>query len=182
MPSRHIRISKFLSLVLRHKPETIGLTLAEGGWVSVSELLQACQRHRFPITLQELHTVVALNDKKRFSFNDDGTLIRASQGHSVKVELGYQPQEPPEILYHGTTERFLPSILAKGLLKGQRHHVHLSPDIATATKVGARRGKPVVLSIKSGQMYRDGYIFYQSANGVWLTDHVPAVYILPQNG
>lgn len=178
-PNRVVKISKFLSLVLRHKPETIGLTLDKGGWASVFELLQACERHGLPITLKELHAVVAFNDKKRFSFNDDGTLIRANQGHSVKVELGYQPQEPPEILYHGTVERFLPSILAKGLLKGQRHHVHLSPDIATATKVGVRRGQPVILSIKSGQMHRDGYTFYQSTNGVWLTDHVPVAYILP---
>jgi putative RNA 2'-phosphotransferase len=178
MLNDNTRISKFLSLVLRHKPETIGLTLDKAGWTPVAELLQACERHGFPISPEELQTAVALNDKKRFSFNEDGTLIRANQGHSVEVELGYQPLEPPEILYHGTTERFSPSILEKGLLKGKRHHVHLSPDVTTATKVGARRGKPVILQVKSGEMYRDGYTFYQSANGVWLTDHVPTSYLL----
>ncbi len=179
MPNRMIRISKFLSLVLRHKPETIGRTLDRAGWTSVAELLQACEYHGWPISFEELQAVVAHNDKKRFSFSEDGRLIRANQGHSLEVELGYHPLEPPEILYHGTTERFLPSIKEKGLLKGKRHHVHLSPDIATATKVGARRGQPLVLQIKSGQMHQDGYIFYQSANGVWLTEHVPVVYILP---
>ncbi|MBI1881989.1 MAG: RNA 2'-phosphotransferase [Chloroflexi bacterium] len=176
MPNRTVKISKFLSLVLRHKPETVGLTLDQAGWVSVLELLQACERHSFPISLEELRVVVANNDKKRFAFSQDGTLIRASQGHSVEVDLGYQPLQPPEFLYHGTVERFLSSIMAKGLLKGKRHHVHLSPDMATATKVGARRGKPVVLNVKSGEMYQAGYIFYQSANGVWLIDHVPTAY------
>lgn len=177
MPDRTIKISKFLSLVLRHKPETIGLTLGEAGWVPVSELLQACESHGFSISLEELQTVVAHNDKKRFAFSPDGTLIRASQGHSLTIDLGYQPLEPPEILYHGTVERFLVSIMEKGLVKGQRHHVHLSPDMATAMKVGARRGRPVILTVKSGQMYRDGYHFFQSANGVWLTEHVPASYL-----
>jgi putative RNA 2'-phosphotransferase len=177
MPNRTIKISKFLSLVLRHKPETIGLALDEAGWISVSELLQACQQHGFPISLKELQAVVANNDKKRFAFSPDETLIRASQGHSIKIDLGYQPLEPPEILYHGTVERFLVSIMEKGLVKGERHHVHLSPDMAMATKVGARRGKPVILTVESGQMYRDGYLFYQAANGVWLTEYVPASYL-----
>jgi putative RNA 2'-phosphotransferase len=177
MPNRTVKISKFLSRVLRHKPETIGLSLDKAGWVSVSELLRACERHEFPISRQELEAAVANNDKQRFSLSEDGLRIRANQGHSIEVELGYQPLQPPEILYHGTVERFLASIKEKGLLKGWRHHVHLSPDVATATKVGARRGKPVILVVKSGQMYRDGYIFYQSANGVWLTNHVPAAYL-----
>jgi putative RNA 2'-phosphotransferase len=177
MSNRTIKISKFLSRVLRHKPETIGLSLDKAGWVAVSELLWACERHGFLISRQELEVVVADNDKQRFSFSEDGLRIRANQGHSVEVALGYQPLQPPEILYHGTIERFLASIREKGLLKGRRHHVHLSPDVATAIKVGARRGKPVILMVKSGQMYRDGYIFYQSANGVWLTEHVPAAYI-----
>jgi putative RNA 2'-phosphotransferase len=177
MSNRTIKISKFLSRVLRHEPETIGLSLDKAGWVVVSELLWACERHGFLISRQELEVVVADNDKQRFSFSEDGLQIRANQGHSVEVALGYQPLQPPEILYHGTIERFLASIREKGLLKGRRHHVHLSPDVATAIKVGARRGKPVILMVKSGQMYRDGYIFYQSANGVWLTEHVPAAYI-----
>lgn len=172
-----IKISKFLSLVLRHWPEKIGLALDPAGWVEVDELLRACQRHGFPLSQAELENVVIANDKQRFSFNENKTRIRASQGHSVEVELGYQPAQPPERLYHGTVERFLPSIMEKGLLKGQRHHVHLSPDRATATKVGARRGKPIILTIHSGQMYRDGHVFYQSANGVWLTEHVPPAYL-----
>jgi putative RNA 2'-phosphotransferase len=177
MSNRTVKISKFLSRVLRHKPETIDLSLDKAGWVAVSELLGACEQNGFPISRQELGAVVADNDKQRFSFSEDGLRIRANQGHSVEVELGYQPLEPPELLYHGTIERFLASIKEKGLLKGRRHHVHLSPDVATAIKVGARRGKPAILMIKSGQMYRDGYVFYQSANGVWLTEHVPAAYI-----
>jgi putative RNA 2'-phosphotransferase len=171
-----VKISKFLSLVLRHKPETIGLTLDQAGWVAVSELLIACEQHGFSISPEELQAVVTNNDKKRFAFSQDGLLIRANQGHSIEVELGYQPLQPPEILYHGTVERFLASIMEKGLRKGERHHVHLSPDIATAIKVGARRGQPVILSVNSGQMHQDGYIFYQSANGVWLTDYVPPAY------
>ena len=177
MPNRIVKISKFLSRVLRHKPETIGLSLDQAGWVSVSELLTACQQHSFPISLEELQVVVANNDKKRFSFSEDGSLLRANQGHSITIELGYQPVEPPPLLYHGTAERFLPSIKAKGLVKGKRHHVHLSPDILTATKVGARHGQPVVLTVNSGEMYRAGYVFYQSTNGVWLTDHVPVAYL-----
>jgi putative RNA 2'-phosphotransferase len=177
MPNRTIKISKFLSLVLRHKPETVGLTLDPAGWVSVMELLQACAQHNIPLSLEELQVVVATNDKQRFAFSEDGRRIRASQGHSVEVELGYQAAEPPEFLYHGTVERFLPSIRTKGLLKGQRHHVHLSPDVATAAKVGSRRGQPVILRVSSGQMYQDRYAFYQSANGVWLTDHVPPQYV-----
>lgn len=177
MPDRTVKISKFLSRVLRHKPETIGLTLDSAGWTSVEELLRACEQHGFPLSREELEAVVATNDKQRFSLSEDGQHIRANQGHSVEVELGYQPAEPPEFLYHSTVERFLPSIRAKGLLKGQRHHVHLSPNVATAAKVGRRRGKPAILTISSGQMYRAGYLFYQSTNGVWLTDHVPATYI-----
>lgn len=177
MANRTIKISKFLSLVLRHKPETIGLTLDGAGWASVVELLRQCEQHGFPLSLAELETIVVTNDKQRFSFSEDGQHIRANQGHSIEVELGYKPLEPPEVLYHGTVERFLPAIEEKGLLKGKRHHVHLSADVTTAAKVGARRGRPVILQAHSGQMYRAGHIFYQSANGVWLTEHVPAAYI-----
>jgi putative RNA 2'-phosphotransferase len=177
MANRTIKISKFLSLVLRHKPETIDLTLDEAGWASVAELLQQCEQHGFSVSRSELEGVVVTNDKQRFSFSEDGCYIRANQGHSIAVALGYQPLEPPEVLYHGTVERFLPAIQKKGLLKGRRHHVHLSADVTTAAKVGARRGRPVILQVHSGQMYRAGHIFYQSANGVWLTEHVPAAYI-----
>jgi putative RNA 2'-phosphotransferase len=177
MSNRLAKTSKFLSLILRHKPETIGLTMDSAGWAAVAELLQKCEQHGFSLSPAELETVVATNDKQRFSFSEDGRRIRANQGHSVKVELGYKPLEPPELLYHGTVERFLPDIQAKGLLKGQRHHVHLSPDITTAAKVGSRRGQPVILTVSSGQMFRVGYPFYQSTNGVWLTDHVPPQYL-----
>ena len=175
---RLVKISKFLSLVLRHQPDKIGVTLDKAGWVAVDELLRACQQHSFPITLEELKAVVATSDKKRFAFNEDGMQIRANQGHSVEVELGYQPATPPALLYHGTAERFLVSIRQQGLVKGQRHHVHLSADEATALKVGVRHGKPVVLQVQSGMMHRDGYLFFQSENGVWLTDHVPAAYLV----
>ena len=150
----------------------------KAGWVAVDELLRACQQHSFPITLEELKIVVATSDKKRFAFNEDGTQIRANQGHSVEVELGYQPVTPPALLYHGTAERFLASIRQQGLVKGQRHHVHLSADEATALKVGVRHGKPVVLQVQSGVMHRAGYLFFQSENGVWLTEYVPAAYLV----
>ena len=154
MPERTVRISKFLSLVLRHQPERLGLTLDAQGWVSVSGLLSACVAHDFPLTLEELRTVVSTNDKKRFSLSPDGQLIRANQGHSVQVELGYTPVVPPPVLYHGTAERFLPSIKRRGLVKGRRHHVHLSEKTETATAVGRRYGRPVVLRIDSDRMHR----------------------------
>lgn len=172
-----LRTSKFLSLILRHEPERVGLKLDQAGWVGVDELLAAVNRHGESLTLEQLKHVVATNDKKRFAFSDDGKRIRSSQGHSVDVELQYEPQVPPEFLYHGTPERFVESIRATGLNKGQRHHVHLSPDPQTAAKVGQRRGRPVVLTIRSGEMHRKGHIFYHSANGVWLVEHVPPQFI-----
>ena len=172
-----VRVSKFLSLVLRHKPEEIGLTLDDGGWASVSDLLQACDAHGFAISLEELKAVVANNDKKRFSFSEDAAFIRANQGHSIDIELEYRPTEPPAILYHGTAEQFLNSIMERGLLKGKRHHVHLSKDVATALKVGQRHGKPAVLRINSGRMHQEGQEFYLSENGIWLTEYVPPRYI-----
>lgn len=172
-----IRTSKFLSLILRHEPGRVGLKLDSAGWVSVSKLLEAVNRNGVSLTLDQLKHVVAANDKKRFAFSEDGRLIRASQGHSIGVDLEYEPQTPPEFLYHGTPERFLESIRANGLNKGQRHHVHLSPDPQTAAKVGQRRGRPVVLTIRSGEMHRQGHVFYRSANGVWLVDNVPPDFI-----
>jgi putative RNA 2'-phosphotransferase len=177
MPKRDVRISKFLSLVLRHRPEKIGLTLDEAGWTPVADLIEACNRHGFSLSLTELQAVVANNDKVRFSFSADGRLIRANQGHSVPVNLGYEPVEPPEHLFHGTAVRFLPSIQAQGLIKGRRHHVHLSADVATARQIGGRHGRVVILKVHSGAMHRDGYAFYLSENGVWLVDAVPPLYL-----
>lgn len=173
-----IKQSKFLSLILRHQPETIGLTLDEAGWASVAELLEKLAEHNHHMTMEELEQVVITNDKQRFSFNEDKTHIRANQGHSLKtLDLGLHSIEPPETLYHGTAERFLDSILQTGLEKRSRQHVHLSADVETAHKVGIRHGKPIILQVAAGQMQRDGLIFYRSDNGVWLTDHVPVTYL-----
>lgn len=172
-----IRTSKFLSLVLRHQPGKIGITLDSAGWVDVATLLDAMTKHGKPLTEAQLRQVVETSDKKRFALSEDGRRIRASQGHSVEVELGYEPTTPPDVLYHGTVGRFLPSIRAGGLEKGKRHHVHLSRDVETATKVGDRRGEAVILTIDAAGMAREGLVFYVSANGVWLTDHVPARFI-----
>lgn len=172
------RVSKFLSLVLRHKPEAIGITLEEGGWVQVDELLAGMARKGRAIDFQQLAEIVETNNKRRFAFDETRTKIRAVQGHSQEVALGYTPVEPPPQLFHGTVERFLSSIREKGLLRGQRQHVHLSRDMETAQIVGKRRGNPVVLSVDAHAMHRDGHEFYLAENGVWLTDHVPALYIL----
>lgn len=170
-------ISKFLSFLLRHSPETIGLELDEQGWADVATLLAKAGTQQQPITREILEEIVATNDKKRFAFNEDKTKIRASQGHSVEVALDLQAQEPPEYLYHGTVARFLDAIKAEGLLKMNRQHVHLSKDMETATKVGSRRGAPVILTVSAREMHRDGWLFYLSDNGVWLTGAVPAQYI-----
>jgi len=172
-----IRTSKFLSLVLRHEPHRVGLYLDSAGWVAVDELLRAINAHGTALTLGQLQHIVASSDKKRFAFSEDGQRIRASQGHSVEVDLQYQPQVPPETLYHGTPERFVASIQASGLNKGQRHHVHLSIDAATASKVGERRGRPVVLKVRAGEMHQAGHTFFLAANGVWLVEHVPTQFI-----
>lgn len=176
--SKHIvTISKFLSLVLRHEPGKIGIQLDSAGWVEVDELLRACAAHQFPFSRDELNLVVATNDKKRFAFSEDGKRIRANQGHSVEVELQYEPSVPPEILYHGTADRFLASIQQNGLIKGNRHHVHLSTDLDTAMSVGQRHGKPLVFRVLAGEMHRSGHQFFVSANGVWLADHIPANFL-----
>jgi putative RNA 2'-phosphotransferase len=172
-----VKTSKFLSLILRHQPERVGLKLDGAGWVNVNELLEAMNRHGVSLSLEELKHVVATNDKRRFEFSADGLKIRASQGHSVEIDLQYQPEVPPEFLYHGTPEKFVESIRALGLNKGERHDVHLSPDAATATKVGQRRGRPVVLKIRAGDMHRAGHVFRRSANNVWLVEHVPVEFI-----
>jgi putative RNA 2'-phosphotransferase len=154
---RLITPSKYLAKYLRHAPHELGLTLRPGGWVPVDDLLAAADSHGFPITYDELVECVETNDKRRFAFDGTGDLIRANQGHSVEVDLQLEEREPPEVLYHGTVERSLPSILAEGLNKGKRHHAHLSKDVETATKDGARRGQPVFLAVGAGRMYRDGH-------------------------
>jgi putative RNA 2'-phosphotransferase len=174
---RIVTVSKFLSKYLRHAPEELGLTLEEGGWVPIIDLLSASASKGFPITEEELLVVVETSDKKRFAINETGERIRANQGHSVEVDLQLHPQEPPELLYHGTTDRLHDVIFQDGLKKMQRHHVHLSLDTATARKVGARHGRPIVLCIAARQMYADGHTFFVSQNGVWLTDHVPPNYL-----
>lgn len=172
-----IRISKFLSLILRHNPEKIGLKLDEHGWADVEELLAASAKNGNAFMREELEKVVAENDKKRFAFDETGTKIRANQGHSIRVEIEFEQKTPPEILYHGTTEKNVGAILEKGLKKMRRHHVHLSPDVETAGKVGSRRGKPVILEIDAGRMKEEGFTFYISANGVWLVDEVPPQFM-----
>ncbi|MCT7966264.1 RNA 2'-phosphotransferase [Laspinema sp. D1] len=173
-----IKISKYLSYHLRHHPEEIGLELEPGGWVPVEALLAAAQRDQFPITRSELELVVKTSNKQRFSFDSTGTRIRANQGHSIPIDLQLDPICPPDILYHGTGEQAVDSILAQGLQKRTRHHVHLSPDIDTARQVGMRHGKPVVFTIKSAEMHQNGHLFYCSDNGVWLVDEVPPEYLL----
>lgn len=170
-------MSKFLSLVLRHKPEEIGLTLDGNGWASVEELVSLANQHGRRLTRPLLEQVVAENDKKRFAFSEDGQRIRASQGHSVEVDLALPPVEPPEVLYHGTASRFVDSIKAAGLHSANRQHVHLSLDVTTAMKVGQRHGQPVVLVVRAGEMAAAGHTFFLSANGVWLTERVPVEFI-----
>lgn len=170
-------LSKFLSLILRHKPETVGITLDENGWADVGELLQKINKGGRTIDFETLEKIVRENDKQRFSFNDDKTKIRANQGHSIQVDVELEKKIPPEFLYHGTIERNSNSIETNGILKGSRLYVHLSADIETAQKVATRRkGSPIIYKISALAMHEDGYIFYQSKNGVWLTEFVPPKY------
>jgi len=177
-----VRTSKFLSLVLRHDPGHVGITLDEAGWVDVDVLLAAARRAGVALDRPTLERVVAENDKKRFAFSDDGARIRASQGHSVPVDLGLAPQEPPEVLFHGTAIRNLESIRRDGLLPGSRTHVHLSRDEETATTVGRRHGRPVVLRVAAGEMHRAGHELAVSENGVWLARAVPVEFIAFPDG
>jgi putative RNA 2'-phosphotransferase len=172
-----VTVSKFLAKHLRHAPDALGLTLQPGGWVAVDDLLAASARIGFAISYDELVECAETNDKKRLSFDGTGDLIRANQGHSVEVDLQLEENEPPEVLFHGTVERFLAPIMNEGLKKGKRHHVHLSKDVETARKAGARRGKPVILQVDAGRMHSQGYRFWLSVNGVWLTDSVPADFL-----
>lgn len=178
-PKRLVKASKYLSRHLRHQPERLGLTLETGGWVGVDDLLRACERNGFALTRAELDEVVERNDKRRFSFDASGTRIRANQGHSVEIDLGLAPAEPPPVLFHGTAQRNLEAILNGGLERRGRHHVHLSPDPQTATRVGARHGRPVVLEVDAAAMAADGHDFFVTENGVWLTHAVPPRYLSP---
>ncbi|MDH0612219.1 MULTISPECIES: RNA 2'-phosphotransferase [unclassified Agrobacterium] len=171
--------SKFLSYVLRHAPESIGLTLDAQGWADVADLLAKANASGMPLDEAGLFSVVAESDKKRFTLSEDGRRIRAAQGHSVKVDLGQPPVEPPPQLFHGTATRFLESIMREGLRPGSRQQVHLSEDRTTAHSVGQRHGKPAVLVVDAGRMFSEGHRFYQADNGVWLTDEVPTAYLVP---
>ncbi|MGC4090242.1 MAG: RNA 2'-phosphotransferase [Polyangiaceae bacterium] len=175
--AREIRLSKLLSFVLRHGPSEFGLTLTPDGWVAVDTLLTALANHGEPLARSELEQLVRTNDKQRFALSPDGSRIRANQGHSLKVDLAYSAEAPPELLYHGTVQRFLASIERDGIRRGQRHHVHLSETTELAARVGARRGEPLVLSVDARAMAEAGYEFFRTPNGVWLTEHVPARFV-----
>ena len=177
MSSDLVQLSKFLSYVLRHKPEAIGLSLDEQGWVEIEELIRKCNAAGTRFSRDDLLQVVATSDKKRFSISPDGLRIRAAQGHSVAVELGLSPRQPPAVLYHGTATRFVESIVAEGLKPLTRQQVHLSLDEETARRVGQRHGKPIVLKIDAGRMHAAGFDFYVADNGVWLTDRVPPEFL-----
>ena len=168
--------SKFISLILRHKPDVIGITLDEHGWANVDELIAGVSKTH-PLNMSILEQIVAEDEKQRYSFNEDKTLIRANQGHSIPVDVELEQKEPPEILFHGTGEKYVDSISKEGLIPKSRLYVHLSADEETAVKVGQRHGKPVIFKVKSGEMHRDGFKFYCSVNGVWLTKSVPAEYL-----
>ncbi len=169
------QISKLLSLVLRHRPEAIGVTLDSHGWVEMGVLQEALQANGYTITNDEIHQVVRNCEKQRFTIRDGR--IRANQGHSLGVDLDYQPRDPPTVLFHGTAERFLVSIQVEGIRKMSRLHVHLSSDLETARKVGMRHGRPAILLVDSETMAKDGLKFFLSENGVWLTEEVPVKYI-----
>ena len=171
------RISKILSLILRHRPEVVGITLDEGGWAKVDDLIQKVNAKGEKLTLEQLEFIVDNNDKKRFTFNDDKSLIRASQGHSIEVDLGLQQKVPPNPLYHGTAVKNVESIEKHGLLKKNRNHVHLSDNTGLAIQVGQRHGKPIVFEIDTFTMINDGYSFFFSKNSVWLTEEVPVKYL-----
>ena len=173
--------SKFISLILRHKPEVIGITLDEHGWANVDELIAGINKTH-PIDMEMLERIVAGDEKQRYSFNEDKTLIRANQGHSIPVDVELEEVDPPEILYHGTGEKYTASIEQQGLIPKSRLYVHLSGDKETARKVGMRHGKPVIYVVNSAEMHKDGYLFYRSVNGVWLTKSVPMKYMLRIGG
>jgi len=178
MSKKNTDISKFLSYVLRHKPEAIGLSLDNEGWAIISDLILCSVKEGYTLDNNLLHDIVDSSDKKRFTISDDGLRIRAAQGHSTQqVNIAYTEKKPPDILYHGTASRFISAIREHGLIPLSRQYVHLSPDENTAIQVGQRHGKPVVLKIKALNMYEQGFKFFQADNGVWLTDTVPYRFI-----
>jgi putative RNA 2'-phosphotransferase len=179
--SRMQQRSKYHSLVLRHRPEVIGIELDANGWVEVEVLLSALAQHQKGLTRRELIELVETNDKQRFAFSKNGVRIRASQGHSKDIDLGYTPEAPPDVLYHGTADRNLASIQEKGLVKGNRHHVHLSTNRDTATAVGKRYGRPMIVEVDAKGMHTAGHAFFVSENGVWLTDRLPPEFIYAIN-
>lgn len=170
-------ISKFLSFVLRHQPESIGLVLDEKGWADIDELMDKSAKRKVVFDRADLAYIAVNNNKQRFAIDEDSNRIRANQGHSIAIDADLATVVPPQILYHGTAQQNLESILTNGLEKRNRLHVHLSDEIATAKNVGARHGKPIILQIAAMEMHQEGYIFYLSENGVWLTDHIPSKYI-----
>jgi len=167
-----VRTSKYLSLVLRHAPERAGVQLDEAGWVGIDELLAGAAANGRAISRAELDRIVATNPKRRFAFDETGTRIRAVQGHSVEIDLGYEPREPPPVLFHGTHPKVVDAIRTEGLRPMSRRHVHLSADVETAKVVGARRGRPVIVEVDAAAMAADGVTFFRAANGVWLCDRV----------
>ena len=170
--------SKFISLILRHRPEAIGISLDEHGWADVQELIDGINREAGHFLDREtLEEIVRLDEKQRYSFNDDHTMIRANQGHSIPVDVELEEKTPPDVLWHGTGEKYVSSIDEQGLLPKNRLYVHLSSDTQTAKKVGSRHGKPVIYEVNCRQMVQDGFRFYLSANNVWLTKEVPARYL-----
>lgn len=170
------KTSRFISMILRHKPGVIGITLDEHGWANVSELVEGVNKVH-PLDMETLEEIVRTNEKQRFSFNEDKTKIRANQGHTIPVDVEQDEKDPPEVLYHGTGEKYVESIDCTGLVPRQRLYVHLSTDKEMAAKVGQRHGKPVVYRVNSGQMAKEGFTFYLSVNGVWLTKAVPVQYL-----
>jgi putative RNA 2'-phosphotransferase len=175
--ARHRKISKFLSLVLRHQPQSIGLTLDAQGWADIDAVVERAGAHGMALTGQEILSIVAASDKQRFALDDTGRRIRANQGHSIDIDLELELREPPPVLFHGTAEANLAAIRAEGLKPGRRQHVHLSRDAVTATAVGQRHGRPVVLQVAAGRMWSAGHSFFLAENGVWLTDAVPPAFI-----
>lgn len=171
------RLSKFISLILRHKPSEIGITLDNHGWANVNELINGINNSGRKINMKVLEEIVLTDDKGRYSFNEDKTLIRANQGHSIPVDVELNEAQPPEFLWHGTAEKYVNSICRSGLISKSRLYVHLSSDTQTATVVGKRHGEVVLFRIDARKMYQDGFKFYLSKNGVWLTKHVPISYL-----
>jgi putative RNA 2'-phosphotransferase len=175
--AEHRRISKFMSRVLRHQPQSIGLRLDAQGWTGIDALIERAGAHGMPLTHELILAVVAASDKKRFALDGAGKRIRANQGHSIDIDLALAPCEPPPILFHGTAEANLAAIRAEGLKPGRRQHVHLSLEVDTATNIGRRHGRPVALEVAAGRMWSAGFAFFRAENGVWLTAAVPPEFI-----